>query len=100
MSAGLLPILSGITPFRRLVESTGIGLIVDAENPETAAPMVQSMFSDGKSTYGQRRLYAMQEVRCYDWEEVASRYADLYENVVGLAVHNSAARARREQVVE
>ena len=100
MSAGLLPILSGITPFRRLVESTGIGLVVDAENPEGAAVTVQSISSDGIGTYGQRRLRTMQEVRCYDWEEVASRYVDLYEGAIGLAVDNSAARATREQVVE
>jgi alpha-1,3-mannosyltransferase len=83
MSAGLLPILSGITPFRRLVESTGIGLIVDAENPETAAPMVQSGALGDAEGHLQDRLRAMHAARRYDWEEVASRYADVYRETIG-----------------
>jgi alpha-1,3-mannosyltransferase len=94
MSAGLLPVLSGITPFRRLVESTGIGLVVDAEKPESAAIMVQSLALSDAEEHLRQRLQAIQAVRRYDWEEVASRYADLYEGAIGSTVDNSAARAK------
>ena len=72
MSAGLLPILSGITPFRRLVESTGIGLVVDAENPESASAAVQSVALSNAEDSLQQRMRAMHAARRYDWEEVAS----------------------------
>ena len=37
MSAGLFPLLSLIPPFRRLVEQTGLGLLLDYRNPDDAA---------------------------------------------------------------
>jgi alpha-1,3-mannosyltransferase len=83
MSAGLLPILSGITPFRRLVESTGIGLIVDAENSERAAPMIQAGALSDAEEHLQDRLRAMHATRHYDWEEVASRYVVVYREAIG-----------------
>jgi alpha-1,3-mannosyltransferase len=83
MSAGLLPILSDITPFRRLVENTGIGLIVDAENPESAGAAVQSGMLSNAEEHPQERLRAMHATQRYDWEEVASRYVDVYRETIG-----------------
>jgi glycogen synthase len=76
------------------VESTGIGLVVDAEKPESAAIMVQSLALSDAEEHLRQRLQAIQAVRRYDWEEVASRYADLYEGAIGSTVDNSAARAK------
>jgi alpha-1,3-mannosyltransferase len=83
MSAGLLPILSGIAPFRRLVDDTKIGLIVDPGDPVGAAAIVQSSVLDDATSYAQRREQTMETVRRYDWEEVATRYADIYAEAIG-----------------
>ena len=37
MSAGLIPLLSDIPPFRRLVARTGLGMIIDYSAPDIAA---------------------------------------------------------------
>jgi alpha-1,3-mannosyltransferase len=83
MSAGLLPILSGIAPFRRLVDDTKIGLIVDPSDPVGAAAAVQVSVLDDAASYTRRRTQTMDAVRRYDWEEVATRYADIYAEAVG-----------------
>ena len=83
MSAGLLPILSGIAPFRRLVDDTKIGLIVDPSDPAGAAAIVQASVLDDAASYTRRRAQTMDAVRRYDWEEVATRYADIYAEAVG-----------------
>jgi alpha-1,3-mannosyltransferase len=82
MSAGLLPILSGIAPFRRLVDDTKIGLIVDPGDPAGAAATVQAHVLDDAASYAQRRTQTMEAVRRYDWEEVAIRYADIYSEAI------------------
>ena len=43
MSAGLIPILSAIPPFRRLVDSTGVGLILDSTNPAAQAQQIAQL---------------------------------------------------------
>lgn len=83
MSAGLLPILSGIAPFRRLVDDTKIGLIVDPSDPAGAAKIVQTSVLDDAASYVRRRAKTMEAVRRYDWEEVAARYADIYAEAIG-----------------
>ncbi len=83
MSAGLLPILSGITPFRRLVNATKIGLIVDPADPTNAAAIVQATVLDEAAAYARRRAQAMDAVRRYNWEEVAAQYADIYHEAAG-----------------
>ncbi|WP_371418063.1 glycosyltransferase, partial [Acidisoma sp. L85] len=87
------------TPFRRLVESTGIGLLVDAENPESASVAVQSAALSDAEGHLRQRLDAMHATRCYDWDEVASRYVDVYRETIG-SPNLRETRARREQVVE
>lgn len=82
MSAGLLPILSGIAPFRRLVDSTKIGLIVDPGDPAGAAAIVGASVLEDAASYMRRREQTMDAVRRYDWEEVATRYAEIYAEAV------------------
>jgi alpha-1,3-mannosyltransferase len=85
MSAGLLPILSGITPFRRLVEHTGVGLIVDPDDPAGAACLVEPSVLAEAGAYARRQALIAGAVRRYDWDEVASRYADIYDEAAGTA---------------
>ena len=84
MSAGLFPILSGITPFRRLVGNSGIGLIVDPDDPATAAANVQATVLEDEAAYAKRQAQTSDAVRQYDWEAVATQYAKIYDEAVGM----------------
>jgi alpha-1,3-mannosyltransferase len=84
MSAGLFPILSGIAPFRRLVGNSGIGLIVDPDDPATAAATVQATVLEDEAAYTKRQAQTTDAVRQYDWERVATQYAKIYDEAVGL----------------
>ena len=85
MSAGLFPILSGITPFRRLAENSRIGLIVDPDDPASAAANVQATVLEDEAVYTRRQMQAADAVRQYDWEAVATQYAKIYDEAIGVA---------------
>lgn len=82
MSAGLVPLLSGIEPFRRLVSAAGVGLIVDPDNVVKTSSTIESSFVAQNDTYAARRAQCMQAVRRYDWNAVARLYTDLYDKVL------------------
>ncbi len=84
MSAGLLPILSGITPFRRLVTQTGLGLIVDADDPGGAAETILAAHSEDPARRESERAALIQAAKRYDWRHVAALYTDLYRDVAGV----------------
>lgn len=78
LSAGLQPLLSDIPPYRRLVERSGLGLIV-RDVDEAAAALVAGHASGlaGEACRGRALAFAA----AYDWREVAGRYLDLYAEV-------------------
>ncbi len=78
MSAGLLPVLSGIAPFRRLVEQSRIGMIVDADDPFGAARCVQASLLENTAAYTLQRAQVIEAVRRYDWAAVAVQYSQVY----------------------
>jgi alpha-1,3-mannosyltransferase len=78
MSAGLLPILSPITPFRRLVTQTRLGLLVDPDDVPAAATTIEASVLADQPGYEARRAAVMLSVRRYDWDEVAKQYVALY----------------------
>lgn len=83
MSAGLIPILSNIPTFARLVAAAGVGMTVDAVDvPATAAAILALPLNDA-NVYAEWRRRAMEVAARYDWQEVAGRYAVLYQNAVG-----------------
>jgi alpha-1,3-mannosyltransferase len=81
MSAGLLPLLSGIAPFRRLVEQSHAGMIVDIDDPAGSAALVQATLS-APAAYVLRRNRIMEAVRRYDWGAVAVQYAQVYDEAI------------------
>ena len=50
--------------------------------PAGAAAIVGSSVLDDAASYMRRREQTMDAVRRYDWEEVATRYADIYAEAV------------------
>lgn len=85
MSAGLIPILSTIPPFRQLVESTGVGLILDADSPATQAQQIAQLHArhiqqaDGGPD---RRNAARHAALPYSWKGVAASYVQQYDQVM------------------
>jgi alpha-1,3-mannosyltransferase len=82
MSAGLVPILSGIPPFTRLVSAAGVGLTVDADEPDAAAAAIAAFPAADVDLQADRRRRVMAVAARYDWEEVANRYGMVYESAV------------------
>ena len=80
MSAGLMPILSDIPPFRRLVERSGLGVLVAAGAEDVAAMRLEAMRQDTASYAGHReRAIAFSDE--YDWQRVAVRYLRVYDEL-------------------
>ncbi|MBL8446420.1 MAG: glycosyltransferase family 4 protein [Zoogloeaceae bacterium] len=79
LSAGLQPVLSDIPPFRRLVELSGQGLLVDRNDLASAAARLVADHRHGawNATTGGRRA-GMAFAQRYDWSQVAQRYFEVY----------------------
>jgi alpha-1,3-mannosyltransferase len=86
MSAGLFPVLSDIPPFRRLVERTGQGMIVDFSNPRSAAAEFQSCWQEVAAHFEASRSAAMAAAESYAWSRVSEQYEALYQSVLGTKV--------------
>jgi alpha-1,3-mannosyltransferase len=82
MSAGLVPILSGIPAFSRLVASAGAGMTVDADDAPAAAAAIAALPVNDAALVAEWRRRTMAVAARYDWQEVASRYGALYETTV------------------
>lgn len=75
MSAGLVPILSDIPPFRRLVNRTGVGVALDVLDPAKAALSVVSTSAKLRSIRS-----AEDAVSGMDWRHAARAYLREYQN--------------------
>lgn len=83
MSAGLWPVLSGIPPFRHLVEQTGIGSVVNFDNVDAAALAFLGVWEKVAAHYDDARYAAMKAAAGYRWEVASERYEALYDSVLG-----------------
>jgi len=82
MSAGLTPILSDIPPFRRLIEHSTLGFLVDDINsPHAAIEQLLALHAEGNAAYQQRRTTAIAFATRYAWPQVADRYIELYQQL-------------------
>jgi alpha-1,3-mannosyltransferase len=86
MSAGLIPVLSAIPPFNRLMKSSGVGLILDAANPADQARQLgqlheRELETRRRSAGGQREA-AQAAARAYSWNKVAAKYVQQYDEVI------------------
>jgi alpha-1,3-mannosyltransferase len=86
MSAGLFPILSDIPPFRRLVDRTGLGMILDFSNPELSVLRLLENLTKIASNYAQQRAACITAALRYDWPYVCEKVAAIYDAVLGNGV--------------
>lgn len=86
MSAGLIPLLSDIPPFRRLVARTGLGKIIDYSRPEAGARCLLQSLARMCSDYAEQRAACMRAAAAFDWRRVCQDYAKFYDAATGAAV--------------
>ncbi|MBV9827132.1 MAG: glycosyltransferase family 4 protein [Alphaproteobacteria bacterium] len=82
MSAGLVPVLSAIPPFRKLVDSTGVGVVFDPAEPEGAARCLERWSRCSPAEQYAARQNAIAAAMPYDWRSRAGAYVDLYRSVL------------------
>lgn len=83
LSAGLVPLLSDIPPFRRLVQQTGLGFVLDFTDPQDCALRFVERWREIEPRYAACRQACMTAARRYEWESVSQRYLSLYAAALG-----------------
>lgn len=78
LSAGLVPILSNIPPFVRLLRKAGLGFCYDPDDPVAEARRIDAAASTHD---GHLREEAMQAASSYGWAAVTASYVDLYHHL-------------------
>ncbi len=94
MAAGLFPLLSDIPPYRHLVATTGVGMVVDFSDAAGAAQNFLQRWAEVAKRYGQMSSAAIEAARNYEWGPVAARYLQLYESVLGRGTQTRSRLAR------
>ena len=83
MSAGLLPVMSGIPPFRRLRERLGIGSVIDFANSQDAATRFINYARAVAANYQPEQRQARDGAEQFAWPTVARKIDTIYDRVVG-----------------
>ena len=84
MSAGLVPLLSDIPPFRKIVEQSGCGLVVPTP-PVDAARAIHRLHETLRGTGNVQRAQGMRFAQRYDWGTVVERFDQQYREVLAPA---------------
>ena len=89
MSAGLVPLLSDIPPFRKIVEQSGCGLVLpttaDDASPRDAVLAMQRLHETLRDTGNPQRSRGMRFAERYEWSTVADRFDQQYREVLAPA---------------
>jgi alpha-1,3-mannosyltransferase len=88
-SAGLIPLLSDIPPFQRLVRRLGDGVIFDPASPLAAAEAIRA--SAERGMLAMRGDAVQVAAQAYDWRGAADRHLDVYADVLARAGQRAAA---------
>ncbi|MCW5299751.1 glycosyltransferase family 4 protein [Herbaspirillum lusitanum] len=82
MSAGLIPILSDIPPFRHLLEHAPAGLVLTQENVAAKVAQIARLHEETSSDYARRRAQVQSFVERYSWRRIATKYVDVYQTLL------------------
>ena len=82
LAAGLIPILSAIPPFVKLLERAGVGLGYDPDEPQNAAARLNRFARCAAANLGSWRKRAMESAAIYDWSAAAESFTALYRAVL------------------
>jgi alpha-1,3-mannosyltransferase len=81
MSAGLVPLLSDIPPFRNLVTQSGLGLLINVVDLPASAAHIAELHRSGESDHAVRRQAVQQFADRYSWSRIADSYIDIYKEL-------------------
>lgn len=82
LSAGLLPIVSPLAPFTKLVDALGEGVVIDAADPAASARAVEAAFQGHAAGIAAKRGAALALAGRYAWPGVAAQFREIYDRVV------------------
>ncbi len=88
-SAGLIPVLSDIPPFRKLVQKLGHGVLFDPLHANAAADRLLAT-----SHQTQSRADIARAAQAYDWTTAAAAYVRIYASISARGVARDEMRAR------
>lgn len=81
MSAGLVPVLSDIPPFRHLLEKSGLGVLRTGDVAQTVDAIIKAHALDPLAHAARRaQLQAFSEQ--YSWRHIGGRYVAIYEELL------------------
>lgn len=83
LSAGLYPLLNDIPAFRRLVERTQVGMLVDFSQPDSAAALFAARWVEIEGKYKSLRQAAMAAATAFDWRRASEAHMDVYHAAHG-----------------
>jgi alpha-1,3-mannosyltransferase len=83
LSAGLFPVLNDIPAFRHLVEQSGVGMVIDFSQPETAAEQFLARWCEISLDYQGLRAALIKAAAAFDWRNTLAAYMDVYQAVLG-----------------
>jgi glycosyltransferase involved in cell wall biosynthesis len=78
LSAGLVPILSGIAPYKKLLASAPDGVEINAGDSRTAAEAIRRRYAGMSDDVTDLKARLRAVAAPYDWRSVAKRYSDAY----------------------
>ncbi|MCL6708466.1 glycosyltransferase family 4 protein [Pseudomonas sp. R2.Fl] len=83
MGAGLVPVLHPNEAYRVLVGKHAGLALADFSDPDAAASILQETFETLRNQTGTMRSAMREAAATYSWDGVASKYAELYADVLG-----------------
>lgn len=82
LSAGLIPILSAIPAYERVIEGVGLGYLCPSD-PAEAARLVEDGHAGLAGSIEQQRAKAIGFCSAFAWDKVFRKYEGIYEEVCG-----------------
>lgn len=83
MSAGLLPVLQPNDAYRHLADRHDAIALCDFSRPAAFAEMMPERFERLTDRLGLTRRTVMAEARNYSWDQVAEKYFEIYDRILG-----------------
>jgi alpha-1,3-mannosyltransferase len=78
LSAGLVPVLSDIPPFRRLLNQAGNGILLEIADPNGAAHRIERFHAEFLNKQNEIYKNLMSAASQYNWRTMVRRYVSLY----------------------
>ncbi len=82
MSAGLLPVVSPLPPFVKLIDALGDGVVIAPEDPAGSAERLEAAFRAHERDFAGRRRAAIALAQRYAWPGVAAQFREVYDRAL------------------